>query len=478
MASGDDIIISAVELKLLEDLVRTTGDKGPYGLTEAGFVPKPYLQLLREGFAAASAVMGADVDLAPGSALRKILEVNAVELARTHALLAGVVDDLTVAGARGPALSRRGEELGVPRPFMRASGSVRLALTENVASLVIPRGTRLTSAAGNRHAFLLADVELGASGKTATAQVAAFFPGVTGNLDPTAADQKLALWNDGYDPAEPGGDKLAALRAAAVAANKKLEEVVTIAHTTALTGGEQRWPDESYRELLLRLPRSVWTPEAIQAAVSLVPGVRQAIVRDQDGGLDIEQSIFGDFNFLERLFAAERDLFGKASFSVLVAPEDGAIWGGPGNLLEQVLEAIEELRPIGVLPDVRPAIRTGFKVRAKVSVRGLPLPSGSHAVVNQSPPAMAFKQRLVERMNSYVSALAIHETVRASKLEYQLMSDPNVVDVQNLEILQSGTAIQGSEPVSLGEGVNLRVPADSMASLLDSADTLQLEPTP
>ena len=39
MASGDDIIIGAAELKQLEDMVRRSGDNGNYGLTDAGFVP-------------------------------------------------------------------------------------------------------------------------------------------------------------------------------------------------------------------------------------------------------------------------------------------------------------------------------------------------------------------------------------------------------------------------------------------------------
>ena len=474
MVDRGDMIISAAELRQLEDLVRRSGDSENYGLTNAGFVPKPYVQLLREGFAAAGAILGPEVDLAPGSAVRKLLELNAVEMARTHALLAGIVDDMTVAGARGPALSRLGEELGVPRPFMRAVGNVQLTLAIDTPSLMIPRGARLTSGAGNRHVFTLTDVELGGGTLSATVPVAAFFPGVTGNLSPADADARISLWNDGYDSADPSDDKLAGLRALAQANGKALEEVVAINQVAALTGGEKRWPDENYRELLLRMPRSVWTAASVQAAVSLVPGVRQAIVRDTDGGLDIEQSIFADFNFLERLFAAERDLFGKATFTILVAPEDGAIWGGPGNLLEQVLEAVDDLRPVGVIPNVLPAIAAHFVVEATVFVNGLPLPVGTSATVNQSPPAKAFKQRLNARLEGYVDTLAINEPVRLAKLEYQLMSDPNVVDVQHIRILRAGTAAQGASPIPLTDGVNLRVPADSIAVLADSTPHITL----
>lgn len=294
MADQTGILLGDSELKALEDLVRRSGDGGKYGLTNAGFVPKPYAQLLREGLAAARAVLGADVDLAPGSVIRKLVELGALESARTYAVMAGTYDDMFVSTARGPALSRLGDELGLSRPFMRASGAVRLSLSGPAARVRIGRGARLMSRGGH-HVFTASGVELTQAAPSAEVEVTAFFPGAAGNLDPAVPDQKIALWNDSYGFDSPAEDKLAELRAAARdqgAAN--LEAVVAIDQAAPLTGGDARWPDEQYRELLLRLPRSIWTPEAIQAAVSLVPGVRRAIVQDQFGGLDIDRAIFGN----------------------------------------------------------------------------------------------------------------------------------------------------------------------------------------
>ena len=117
-----------------EEVARTTGAKG-YGLTDAGFVPKPFARLLAEKLALARTVFGSDVDLTSGSAIRKILEVTALEDARTWAALAAMYDNQFVSSARGEALSRLGEELGLPRPFLQAQGTIRLTPT-------LPDGTR------------------------------------------------------------------------------------------------------------------------------------------------------------------------------------------------------------------------------------------------------------------------------------------------------------------------------------------------
>src|SRR4051812_40899022 len=134
-----------------EELARTTGTQG-YGLTDGGFVPKPFARLLAEKLALARAVFGSDVDLTSASAIRKILEVTALEDARIWAALAAMYDNQFVSSARGEALSRLGEELGLPRPFLQAQGSIRLtpALPPGVNELVIPRGARLYTA-GSHH---------------------------------------------------------------------------------------------------------------------------------------------------------------------------------------------------------------------------------------------------------------------------------------------------------------------------------------
>src|SRR6478735_3758017 len=112
-------------LAIDESVARSSGAAG-FGITDTGFVPKPFARLLSEKLALARALFGADLDLGSGSALRKILEVSALEDARTWSALAAMYDNQFVATARGEALTRLGEELGLPRPFLEARGTVKL----------------------------------------------------------------------------------------------------------------------------------------------------------------------------------------------------------------------------------------------------------------------------------------------------------------------------------------------------------------
>ena len=198
----------------------------------------------------------------------------------------------------------------------------------------------------------------------------------------------------------------------------------------------------------------MWRSDAIQIAVSLVPGVRQVQVRDGWGGLDINQSIFGNFNFVERLFGSERDLGSPYYLAVLVAPTPAAIWDGPDGLRAAVESAIEDLRPISIFPRVEQAEQIGIGIAADLVVRGLPLPSGAPATVNASEPAMALKQRLIGRVRGYVDGLGFGEPVRASEITWALMNEPGIADVQRLRLLRYPAGFDavdfGATPVALG----------------------------
>lgn len=464
--SGTDPILDAAELSRLEALAFRSGDEAPYGLTaERGFVPKPYPRLLAEGFAAARAIFGEDVDLARGAVLRKLIELSAIGHARTHALLAGIVDDSTIATARGTALSLLGLEVGLARPYLRASGTLRLTVAVDIAAdLTLPRGARLQSSGGH-HVATLETVTFTPAAKVAEVRIEAALPGPDHNLDPARAEQKVALWN-GADP------KLWVLRGLLdpAAGTDTLEKVVSIEQNAALSGGELQWPDDRYRAFLLDAPRSIWTPEAIRFAVALVPGVRQVTVRDEFGGLDLDRAIFGNFNFIERLFGAERDLASPYATTILVAPEDGAIWDGPGGLRERILTAIDDVRPVGIFPKIEVGRQIFVGIEARITVRGLPLPSGNAAAVNASQPAMALKAALLQKIAAYVGGLGFGDPVRSAKIAWILMNDPAIVDVQDLRILRSTvTSLETPSIVRLDEGDNLAVDPGAIAVFLDDA---------
>lgn len=468
---ADDVDMQTID----EEVARTTRSLG-YGLTDAGFVPKPFARLLAEKLALARAVFGGDTDLTSGSALRKILELTCLEDARTWAALGAMYDNAFVSTARGEALSRLGEELGLPRPFLLAQGTIRLTpnLPATTNELVIPRGARLFTR-GNHHVATTHGVRLKRGGGARDVAVEAFYPGPSHNLDPAVTvdgvrTQRIAFWNhDDVDLAPLG----------ALAGSGPWEDIVAIDHSAPLTGGELRWSDRRYRELLLRAPRSTWSVDAIRLAASLVPGVRRVVVRD-GGGLDVNLPIFGTFNFLERVFGAERDLASPAFFTILVGLNDAAIFSGPGGVKASIESIIEDLRPIGIYPRVVEAARVFVGLSAELVVDGVPLPRGPGGVIQESPAAVSFKRALLDRVDRYVETLAFGDPVRAAEVTYALMGQPGLADVRNLRLLRSPPKqgdrknLAGRVFSELPYGENLTLRVDEIATLADDEALLRI----
>lgn len=441
-------------------VLRATGTDD-VGVTAGGFVPKPFVRILAEKLALARGLLGEDVDLTAGSVLRKILEISALEDARTWAALAGMFDNSFVTTATGEALSVLGAELGLGRPFLEATGHVSLAVAGNlpagVVAVTIPVGARMLTDGGHDVATVEQAV-LTAAQPNADVAVAAFTPGEAGNLDPHTAGQRITDWN----PVDPDVADYAAL--------------VTITHSVALTGGELRWPDDRYRALLLRAPRSIWSADAVAVAVSLVPGVRQVQVRDGVGGLDLNQSVFGTLSFLDGVFSTERDITNPFYVTVLVAPTPAAVWEGHGGLKESVLAAIEDIRPLGIFPAVERSEPVSVSLAADVLVAGVPLPPGGTDVVNASAAATALKHRLSEQVRSYVMGLSFGDPVRAAEVTYALMSVPGVQDVRGLELLRWPGTPDGypGGTVRLAAGQNAEVGPTSIPTYVEQFDLLRI----
>lgn len=485
---SSDTSLDLTDVLAVDDAVtRSTGSAG-FGVTPAGFLPKPFTRLLAEKIALAQRLIDPDIDLSSGSVVRKLLEITALEDARTWASLAAEYDDSFVSTARGRALSALGEELGIPRPFVTATGTVTLTLAQalpaGVAQLVLPRGSRLSTPGGHRVA-LAAAVRFGAGVTSAAAPVASFDPGPIGNLDPAVTDpagahpQRVDRW-------EIADEKLAPMIEADVAAGFHPtvsaigQGLVRITHTQAFTGGDEQFDDDRYRALLLAAPRSLWTADSIAATVALVPGVRQVAVRDGAGGLDLSQSVFGQFNFLERLFAADRDPASPFFVTVLIAPTEAAVWEGSTGLRAAVEQAIRDVRPVGIFPNVVRADQVFFSIQADVVTSGVPLPAGAVASRNLSPSALALKQRLADRVHAVVDGLALSEPVRAAAISAAMMAEPGVVDVVGLHLVRfpcpvdrvgSGETLGTStEVLDLDE--NLTLGADQIAVFVEQPGRL------
>ena len=481
MADSNTQILDIGAVLSLDSKVHQTTNSDGFGITESGFLAKPFAQLLTEKLSLAQMLFGNDIDISSGSSIRKLLEISALEEARMWAALDAAYDNSYVTTATGEALSKLGAELGISRPHMEARGTVKLtlaaALPGGINSLTIPRGSRMTTSGGHQVATD-ETVTLSAQGQSAVIKVVAFYPGPEHNLDPNAVDgtahpQKINDWMR-------GDSSLEEMVHVETLAGKTM---VTIDHTAPLAGGENYWSDTRYRQLLLRAPRSVWTIEAIETAVSLVPGVRQVRVYDGRGGLDINQSIFGNFNFIERVFSAERDLGSPYYFSVLVAPTPAAIWDGPTGLQKAVETVIEDLRPVGIFPQVTSAQEVGIGIKG-TTVVNYPLPNGTRAQINASQAAIALKNRIYDLVRNYIESLKIQDPVRHYEVSYAILSDPAVVDVQDLHLIQYPPGFDGfdlSQAVSatavttFNPGQNVQLGADQVPVFLDAPNTSDLE---
>jgi hypothetical protein len=472
MADTTTTPLTPADVQAVDSAVTRSSDALGYGITDSGFVPKPFARLLAEKLALARALFGNDIDIGSGSALRKILEIGALEDARTWSALSALYDDQFVATARGSALSRLGEELGLPRPFLEARGTIRLTATlpANISGISLPRGARLLTP-GRHHVALDETVTLSPANPGHDVAVVAFYPGPQSNLDPAIPAQKITWWNEddrklAFDPSG-----LLAL-ARSLEPNVAPEQLVQIAHTVPLTGGELRWPDVRYRILLLQAPRSIWTVESIRLALSLVPGVRQVQVRDRVGGLDVDLPIFGTVAFLERLFGAERDLATPYLFDVIVASTESAIWDGPDGLAASLDDAMEDLRPLGIRPAVQAADPVQVAVSAQILASGLALPRvASNLSVNDTPAAIALKQRIVARVGNYIDALALGEPVRYAEVMWAIMSEPGVADVRNLQLMRFPPPIDQS---TVGAMNNVPLRPTQIATFVDSDQFLTI----
>jgi hypothetical protein len=447
MSETTTSIETADVLAIDASIIRDSGS-AEYGITKAGFVPKPFARLLAEKLALARELLGPDLDLTSGSAIRKLFEVTALEEARTWAAIGSFYDNCFAVTATGEALTRLGEELGVQRPFMRAAGKIKVKLNgdlpDGTEKIEIPRGSRLFTPGGH-HVATQETFSLSKDNPEKEVEVWAFYPGSSHNLDPTTADgqgvftQRIEEWN-------PLDSKLKPMFEA------DLMSLLEIKHTEKFQGGEKQWSDVRYRSMILSAPRSIWTVEAIEIAVSVLPGVRQVQVSDGWGGLDLSQSIFGNFNFIERVFASERDLGSPYYFTVLVAPTADAIWEGPDGLRASIESAIEDLRPISIFPRIEEAEQIGVGIQCNLVVKGLPLPTGSVQTVNASSAAKELKRRLLLRVQSYVDGLKFGEQVRTSEVTWALMNEPGVADVQDLRLVRYPPGFEGvnfSDPSSL-----------------------------
>jgi len=377
-----------------------------YGVTPAGFVVKPFADILSGKLDQARSVFGPDVDLRSTSALRKILDIVSAEDQEHWKALEGGYYANFISTAMGDALDLLGEDLGRQRENRQATGQITFTLANEAPgrSYVLPVGTLVETAAPVIRFRTTDRAILSSAQKTATVGATAVLGGPNGNVARSAIIQINPIYASHY----------LLLGTATIAAT----------NTAPFSGGDLLAEDEAYRAQLLRLPRTLFTVQALSAAVLNVDGVRDCRVSDPLGGVDVSLSFFSSFVFNRRRFGQARFLGTPYFFDVLVAPQPGYAWETVGaviGLRDQVAAMVDTVRPIGIFPNIRLADLVVVGVRASITTQ-----PGMDLVAVGAALKSAFEHR--------VAGLGLGGAVLASEVLRDLLNVAGVVDVQNLHL--------------------------------------------
>jgi uncharacterized phage protein gp47/JayE len=377
-----------------------------YGVTPTGFVVKPFADILNAKLDLALSVFGADVDLRSTSTLRKILDIASAEDQEHWKALEGGYYANFISTATGDALDLLGDDLGLQRENQQATGQVTFTLANGAPgrNYILPVGTLVETGAPAIRFRTTESATLSTGQTTATIPATAVLPGTSGNVTASSIIQINPIYAGHY----------LSLGTATIAAT----------NSAPFTGGDLLADDETYRAQLLRLPRNLFTVQALSATVLNVDGVRDCRVSDPLGGVDVSLSIFSTFVFDRRRFGQARFLGTPYFFDVLVAPQPGYAWETIGDVVglrDQVAAAVDRVRPIGIFPNVRLADAVVVGVRANITTQ-----PGMDLVAVDAALKTAFERR--------VAGLGLGGAVLASEVLRDLLNVAGVADVQNLHL--------------------------------------------
>uniref|UniRef100_A0AAU1ZPA6 Baseplate J/gp47 family protein n=1 Tax=Streptomyces sp. NBC_00093 TaxID=2975649 RepID=A0AAU1ZPA6_9ACTN len=427
-----------------------------FGVTEDGFVLKPVDRILSEAFERARAVFDG-IDLTTTSPLRKILEVTAAEDGELWKRMEDLYYGNFISTAFGDNLNLLGEDMGLARPHLPSTGTVRITLVGGAPGrrYVVPEGAILVTAAPVRAFGTTAQVTLDATQRNATVDVVAFEPGPDGNV--------LAGAITGIDPTYRS-IFLADLGTA----------TLTVTNPKATSGGGKVVPDDTYRARLAGLARNLWTVESVAQAALGVSGVLDVVLSDPLGGVDVSQSYFGTFAFDQRAFSSEARRIGEPYFfNVLVAHDFRAPWrtiGPVQGIFERVTAAVDTVRPVGVHPNIVEAIHVEVGVRAKV-------------VVQPGSDGAALLASIRQRLATDIGSLRLGGDVLYSQVVRAFVEQPGVADVQQLHLRRSpvpsgptafGAVARQSVTVEAEVGENLVMGPTELAVFSPGGDALDI----
>jgi len=427
-----------------------------FGVSNEGFNLKGFDVILGDALDRARQMFGPAIDLTATSPVRKLIEVTGAEDAELWKSMEDLYYGNFVSTALGDNLDLLGEDVGVKRRQLLATGQVILAVSNPVPgrNYVLPEGTIVVTATQEAF-YTTAPVTLNAGTPQATVDAEAFARGTGGNI---AANTIVGL-----DPvyqqvylADFGG------------------ATVSARNTAAFTGGEGVEGDEVYRARLLGLPRNVWTVESMRRAVLDVDGVVDVLLFDPLGGVDVSQSYFNIFNFNQRLFSSERSVGEPYFVQIVVAHQFAWPWRTTGSvpgIFERVGAAVDLVRPVGIHVNLVEANHIDVGVRATVTIQG-----------GYDPQALLASVK--DRLAADIGALKLGGSVLYSQVVCAFVEQPGVVDVQQLRLRRCppafGRITFGEVPhqtnlVEAAVGENLQMGATELAVFRSDSDLIAFE---
>ena len=428
-----------------------------YGVTQQGFVIKPFTAILQDKFDRAQAVFGPDADLRSTSSLRKLLDITSAEDQNLWKAMEQFYYGNFISTASGDALDLLGQDMAVARRFLNSAGTVKLKVVtpEPGKQYNVPLGTLLETDAPVRHFITQSLVTLSDQSPQSIVGVVALERGPANNV-PANAINKI---NSDY-----------------VQRHLNLgTATITVGNDAPTSGGAAQEDDASYRSLLLGYPRTVWTLEAVRQAVKAIDGVRDCRLFDALGGVDVSQSLFKLFAFSQRRFGSQRLLGTPYYFDILVAVQPGfPFLSQPGitGIQDTIETAIANIRPLSIFPNILLANNVTIGLRANIVVK---------AGHDKDGIVASIKDRLAQRVN----ALGLGGSVLFSEAQVDCMSVPGVVDVQGLHLRRSPPQFAGitfgnrlafqGEVVEAAIGENIDLQSNEIAVFQIDSNLIQME---
>jgi len=377
-----------------------------YGITKTGFDIKAFQTILQEKAERARQIFGIAVDLRPTSALRKVLDISSHEDHELWKRMEQLYYSNFISTACGVSLDLLGEDIGVKRRFLNATGKVKFKLSGEERGRIyhLPLGTLVETDPPERRFRTLKRVSLSDQKKEEVVEIESTKRGVTGNVPAGAINKVNQIYVHRY------------LNLGSA--------IVDVENEDPTTGGDKLEDDTLYRDVLLGYPRTLWTFESVRHVVKNVDGVRDCRVFDPMGGVDVSLSKFAYFNFSQRLFGTHRLLGTPYYFNILVAIHPGLLWeseGGEEGVKQKIEEAIREVRPISIFPNLLRANNVVIGLRAKI------LTKSGH---DKGAVVASIKDKLDRRIN----ALGLDSDVLYSDVLCDCKEVSGVVDVQGLHL--------------------------------------------